>query len=518
MKTKQLLTTACFLAALSAAPSLQAQMKIGGTGAPDASAILELNSTNKGLLMPRVSLSTTTTWGLAGTTPIAGMSVYNTNTNLTSSNASYPAAGTGEYYYDGTGWVSKKTAAAAYIEPWYNVATRTPATANTQDIYQLGKVGIGTNNPTYQFSVREPQSSQPVIAMFDNGGDISTDRGISFRNSGGGAFFGYGSFGTTGAIGPKIVAGSAKSIGFFTGGNGTGSSLEPGSEDNILRMTIAPSTGFVGIGTENPGSRLNLLSDGLGDGGTDDIAIQSYGAATGPGFSFYSATGSRATPGNLATNATLGGIVFRGQVNGGSSIMSSIISQYVGDGTTNASNLRLHTSGAARLLVNEEGNVGIGTLAPTQKLHVIGNILASGTITPSDLRIKKDITDNAYGLKEIMRLRTIGYRYKDVTLSKDHKIGFVAQEVKAVLPELVTTADDSLKTLGVNYAEMTVVLTKAVQEQQAQIEALKAENVKLRLSATKAENAEKAVASLSDQIKELQQLLGVSKTQAQAAK
>lgn len=122
---------------------------------------------------------------------------------------------------------------------------------------------------------------------------------------------------------------------------------------------------------------------------------------------------------------------------------------------------------------NNSGRVGIGTTTPSEKLHVIGNILASGTVTPSDIRIKKDIVDNSYGLKEILSLRTINYRYKNVEMGKDKKIGFVAQEIKASMPELVTTANDEMKTLGVNYAEMTVVLTKAIQEQQKEIENLK---------------------------------------------
>jgi hypothetical protein len=86
----------------------QAQVKIGDNPTTiNGGSLLELESTNKGLLMPRVSLTNTTTWGLAGT-PAAGMHVYNTNTGITSSNTSYPtlAAKIGEYYWNGTGWVA----------------------------------------------------------------------------------------------------------------------------------------------------------------------------------------------------------------------------------------------------------------------------------------------------------------------------------------------------------------------------------------------------------------------------
>lgn len=49
----------------------------------------------------------------------------------------------GYYFFDGTVW-QKVTNGAS----WYNAATNTGATANTQNIYQMGNVGIGTNNPT----------------------------------------------------------------------------------------------------------------------------------------------------------------------------------------------------------------------------------------------------------------------------------------------------------------------------------------------------------------------------------
>ena len=83
-------------------------MKIGDSPTTlNAGSVLDLQSADKGLLMPRINLTATTTWGLAGT-PAAGMHVYNTNVGITSTNLNYPvlAAKIGEYYWDGTGWVA----------------------------------------------------------------------------------------------------------------------------------------------------------------------------------------------------------------------------------------------------------------------------------------------------------------------------------------------------------------------------------------------------------------------------
>jgi len=129
-----------------------------------------------------------------------------------------------------------------------------------------------------------------------------------------------------------------------------------------------------------------------------------------------------------------------------------------------------------RMVIRDGGNIGIGTLSPTEKLDVVGSIKASGSITSlttsqtSDSRLKKDIVDNQYGLNEVLKLKTINYRYKDESLGKGKKVGFIAQDVQAIIPELVTIANDEMQTLSISYAEMTAVLTKALQEQQAQIQ------------------------------------------------
>ena len=86
-----------------------AQLKLGDSPTTiNAGSILEMESATRGMLMPRVALTTTTTWAPIAGSPAAGMTVYNITAGITSSNTAYPANGTGEYYWDGTGWVSKK--------------------------------------------------------------------------------------------------------------------------------------------------------------------------------------------------------------------------------------------------------------------------------------------------------------------------------------------------------------------------------------------------------------------------
>lgn len=160
MKTKQTLSgkkyAMMFAAAVAGCMMLfsttevSAQVKVGDNPTTiNPGSVMELESTNKGLMMPRISLTNTTTWGLAGTAA-AGMHVYNTNTGITSSNAAYPilAAKIGEYYWDGTGWVAL-------------------APVGSQSAVAQAKVSA----PSYSYY---PAPSQIVIAstVFDVGNNI----------------------------------------------------------------------------------------------------------------------------------------------------------------------------------------------------------------------------------------------------------------------------------------------------------------------------------------------------------
>jgi hypothetical protein len=97
---------------------------------------------------------------------------------------------------------------------------------------------------------------------------------------------------------------------------------------------------------------------------------------------------------------------------------------------------------------------------------------ASGGYTQvSDMRMKTNIQNLSYGLKELMALRPVSYNWKD-TSNKGDQIGFIAQEVKKIVPEVVI-GDELIETIGIKYAELIPVLVNAIKEQQQQIEELK---------------------------------------------
>ena len=99
-----------------------------------------------------------------------------------------------------------------------------------------------------------------------------------------------------------------------------------------------------------------------------------------------------------------------------------------------------------------------------------GNVWASGTYQGSDARLKKDVQELPYGLKDLLRLRPVSYKWQDEAKGHDRQLGLIAQEVQKVVPEIVTTAGPA-KMLGVNYTALVPVTIKAVQEQERTIEA-----------------------------------------------
>lgn len=84
-----------------------AQVKIGNNPTTlTPSAILEMETTNRGMLLPRLSLSATDNAAMGGSTnnAVQGMTVYNINASI-GGTLLYPANGIGIYTFDGTGWV-----------------------------------------------------------------------------------------------------------------------------------------------------------------------------------------------------------------------------------------------------------------------------------------------------------------------------------------------------------------------------------------------------------------------------
>jgi hypothetical protein len=94
-------------------------------------------------------------------------------------------------------------------------------------------------------------------------------------------------------------------------------------------------------------------------------------------------------------------------------------------------------------------------------------------IYPSDVRLKKDIEPLTSSLNKVINLKGVSYLWKAEDRSrngfgKDRDIGLIAQDVEAVIPELVYTDSKGYKSLS--YDKLVPVLVEAIKEQQKTIE------------------------------------------------
>ncbi|MFA5169484.1 MAG: tail fiber domain-containing protein [Candidatus Paceibacterota bacterium] len=132
------------------------------------------------------------------------------------------------------------------------------------------------------------------------------------------------------------------------------------------------------------------------------------------------------------------------------------------------------------------GYLGIGTATPGYALTVAGTAwVTSGSWSGSDARWKKNVStlSTTSSLDKILALNPVNYEWKtdeypEMKFSKDAQLGFIAQDVENIIPEVVTTDNNGYK--GISYEKIVPVLTSAVQEQQKEIKNLSDENKSLK--------------------------------------
>jgi trimeric autotransporter adhesin len=97
----------------------------------------------------------------------------------------------------------------------------------------------------------------------------------------------------------------------------------------------------------------------------------------------------------------------------------------------------------------------------------------------SDRRLKKDISNiDEKILNKILQLKPVEYRLSEADKESQKAIGFIAQDVKELLPSAVREREDGY--LSINYDDFGVLAIKAIQEQQEIINDLKKENAGLK--------------------------------------
>lgn len=316
---------------------------INSTGvAPDNSSMLDIVSTDKGVLVPRVNIIDLNT-AAPVTAPANSLLVYNTNV----------ASGVGFYFWDGTKWTNLKDANSNSDEDWYEVGgTSSPDDIN-DNIFTQGNVGIGRLNPQIKFVVSEGNSANTSVALegFNSGyaglPTILPPTGSHF----GGIVHG----GTNGQLVLGIRENDVNDGLLIASGGGDYDS--DNTYDNAI--LFARNDGNIGISMIAPDERLHI---------NGNLALDSYQLGVGNGIFFRDGFNSSSNPYNMSITSDT--------FDGGTTPDALSINGYEGVSISTGHNTVLQR----RLTVVNNGNVGIGTVAPVTQLQITngtnyGNIM-----------------------------------------------------------------------------------------------------------------------------------------------
>lgn len=498
-----------------------------GTTTPDASAILDIKSTNKGLLIPRMNAAEM----FAIANPAEGLMVYNLGD---SSLYTRSLAGWQKLSYGGSGgspWIIKNNSIHAQN---YSVGI---GYSNLLDQNYLGAYAplqvkglVGNTAALFGADQRGISivADYPGIffnSYFNNGvkslspGNVGNITLNQTNNDGGYYEFSFGGYANgydfpkpnnvkmllnhdgklsinTGTLPTRAILeqnGSVGNTAAIFGGDGTGISLQKYSTavgfnsyaDGSTRRSIAQGYGAeLGLNQQNGNlyftswpyaaipdadlninqyvqrfniSRLGRLGIGTDDPWTDiHIKQKSYNldAANDP-TSWENGITIHSTDNNY-WNISDDKVKYCTNIQGPILDPFGIINQFI-NGCTTYDALVFQYNGIAKACIRSDGDFK----------------------QMSDARFKKNIKDisNREGLAAIMKLHPVKYNFKDESDYERLHFGFLAQDVEQIFPSFVDEVANH-KILG--YQSFIPVLTKAMQEQQQQIDELKKEIAELK--------------------------------------
>jgi hypothetical protein len=120
----------------------------------------------------------------------------------------------------------------------------------------------------------------------------------------------------------------------------------------------------------------------------------------------------------------------------------------------------------------------IAEITPAGAMILAGSLTQNGS--PSDERLKENIQPLTGALATVLQLQGVTFDWKVGTRQRDfvgikNDMGLIAQRVKEVVPTLVATDQDDDQTMTIRDRGLIALLIESVKDQQAQIEALRAE-------------------------------------------
>lgn len=327
-------------------------------------------------------------------------------------------------------------------------------------ISSAGNVGIGTTSPETLLHIMRTATGQNTLLKLQTGGtSANTTADIDFSL-------------TTGSNSLQARIGAIRTNRGAAGDTDLAfSTLSNGSLGERMRIM---DNGNVGIGTSTPNTALTVRSSGA-----SGLNIDADGGNTAQSGRLFLSTG---TTGQSISIYNVGGtLTFNtGATPGVSSGTARITLDSSGNFDINTTQFHISQS---------NGHVGIGTTNPGQDLTVNGSVgfpaiatgagtsylcltLATGVVStstsacnPSSIRFKDNVQtlSDSRGLDVIKQLRPVTYTYKPELKVPGNQVGFIAEEVYPLIPEVVGLDQDNLPA-NIDYSKLTPIIVKAIQE------------------------------------------------------
>ena len=225
--------------------------------------------------------------------------------------------------------------------------------------------------------------------------------------------------------------------------------------------SVANGSYLTGGGGASEGTALTLGVDATSANTASKVVARDGSGNFSAGTITAALTGNASTATTLQTARTINGVSFNGSAN-----ITLTLADLGYTGATNANyitnnNQLTNGSGYTTFTANQS--------LDTSSSVTFSTVTAANFNTTSDRNTKTDITPISGAVSKVQQLGGYSFTFKD---SGEKSSGVIAQEVQAVLPELVQEGGEGH--LTVQYGNMVGLLIEAIKEQQAQIDALTA--------------------------------------------
>lgn len=446
-----------------------------GIGTTTPNGALDIVSSNQGLIIPRVALTSLVAAApvvnsIAGNPLVKSTLVYNTTTNSIGVNSVTP----GFYYWEGVKWVrlnsdiNWSTTGNLYTNPTINFI----GTLDNNDL-------VFKRNNVFSGRINDTNTAYGVNSLkLNTAGSYNVSIGYSSleRN-------------TTGILNTAVGHSSLYNNLIGKGNVAVGkSSLERNisGDDNTALGNNAlynNQTGGKNIGIGSSSLERNIS-------GSNNIAIGNMSLYNNQSVSNCIAIGNNAQLNNMSGqfNISLGDETLLANQTGINNIA-------IGYNAFNTGNFSNSIAIGNNSIISSNDQVRIGNTSTSS----IGGFTNWSNV--SDIRFKKDVNYSSVpGLDFILKLKPVTYKldYDNIqrlTQSKTQissaesiiQTGFIAQEVEKAAKELgydfsgIDSPKNEKDFYGIRYAEFVVPLTKAIQEQQQLIELLQKELETLKI-------------------------------------